>query len=120
MKAKEPKHYLVQIELSKGAKPVILYKTQDLENELRPYHTLIAAPGDTVEWESRHPVTIHFGWPSPLATDSFTLAKGSSRTLQAPVAKAYGRFKYFVAIWDGKNILVDDPEIIVKPGGGPH
>jgi len=26
----------------------------------------------------------------------------------------YGRYKYFVAVWDGENILTDDPELIVK------
>lgn len=81
-------------------------------------------PGDTVEWVSsdRLPFTIHFPGVTPLRDASFRTEAGGTPSVSAVVpveCPVYGCFKYFVALFDKKKVLTDDPDIIVnpKPGG---
>jgi hypothetical protein len=73
--------------------------------------------GDIIEWRCKYPFAIDLGWESPLHKERHKV--GPKRTIGDRVRSdaPYGRYKYFVAVWDGKNIWTDDPEFIVRRDG---
>lgn len=79
--------------------------------------SFFAKRGDTIKWTSSYPFAIDLGWESPLLKERYQVnAKklvGTKVRRDAP----YGRYKYFVAVWNGKKILTDDPEFIVRRDG---
>ncbi len=71
--------------------------------------------GETIVWEctNKYPFAVHIGWDSPLEYGRY---RSSGDPIKANVMKDArpGYFRYSVAVFDGKNIWTDDPEIIVR------
>lgn len=86
-----------------------------------PCSRVFASPGDTVQWVFGGLLRIHFVGVSPLAQ---ILPAQLPNSLTATVAQVPpGSYKYFIAIYfedseGGRQLLMDDPDIIVNPGGG--
>lgn len=77
----------------------------------------MAYPGDTIEWvcesDGCH-FAVHLGWESPLPKGRYRPVTGKKTGDKVPKNAPPGRYKYFVAVSDGKNIWTDDPDFIVK------
>ena len=72
--------------------------------------------GDTLIWRFDHPFAVHFSWDA-LPWQGETYKKLTSPyQIQLPVMEnaEFGSFKYTVALMVGDDIIMDDPEIIVK------
>jgi plastocyanin len=79
-------------------------------------------PEDTIEWaceNDNYHFAVHIGWDSPLRKGRYRATKGKRISDRVPEDARPGRYKYFVAVFDGENIWTDDPEFIVKPGRKP-
>ncbi|HXG33739.1 MAG TPA: hypothetical protein VNJ11_10255 [Bryobacteraceae bacterium] len=72
-----------------------------------------AQRGDSVIWASTMPFAVDFGRVSP----SHRLRESSKKgrvTMKVRANAPPGRYKYFVAVFDGSCVLTDDPEIIIE------
>ena len=81
-----------------------------------------------VQWECAQPFTVDFGWDTPLR-DGLEKLEGvhdaAAGVYRTPVDVRIGadsdkkgspkQFKYVIAVWDGTNVLTEDPEIIIDP-----
>ena len=62
-------------------------------------------------------ITLYFGWNSPFAnTHIHLLRKGENFEAEAEVSEHVpdGKYKFYVAIWNGKKIIIDDPDVIIR------
>ena len=71
-------------------------------------------PGDTIKWSCAHPFVVRFDVDSPMEKEWQRGGSGIYATDVIRREAPYGRYKYFVAVWDGSQILTDDPELIVR------
>jgi plastocyanin len=74
-------------------------------------------PEDTIEWvceNSQYHFAVHIGWDSPLRKGRYRASMGKRISEKVPKKAPPGRYKYFVAVFDGTNIWTDDPDFIVK------
>jgi plastocyanin len=85
---------------------------------------ITVAPGEEVEWRSDHAFAIAvernatlFGRELPPQALRARAGRGQAsvraRTGQNAPAGAY---KYSVGVWDGENVWVVDPEVVIRPG----
>lgn len=72
-----------------------------------------AERGDSIVWTSTMPFAVDFGRVSPSHRLKNSSDKGSV-TMNIRADAAAGRYKYFVAAFDGTRVLTDDPEIIIE------
>jgi plastocyanin len=85
-------------------------------------------PGDELEWESEHSFAVAvernralFGRelpPGALRARAQSQGKGPSRAaVRARMGgnAPEGTYKYSVGVWDGENVWVLDPEIVITP-----
>jgi hypothetical protein len=86
----------------------------------RPARTLRASAGQELQWKCSKPTSILFDPVSPCGRLYYSNGDASSPDLvdikknpPGPLRGA-GRFKYIVAVWDGKKVAIDDPDIIVE------
>jgi len=106
-----------QVRLRFADPPVrILYSSDGIN--FYPHHRFYVTADDIVEWHF-HPgkLCIHFVGVSPL--DPHFPVGPTPGVLQGKVANARpGSYKYFVALYDSGILVMDDPDMIVNPGGG--
>jgi hypothetical protein len=83
-----------------------------------------AERGDTITWKLDVDEAMPFSimiktFISPLAWGS-AVSESGKKTLVGCVRDDAepGYYHYGACVWDGKNLLVDDPDIIVKPPKG--
>lgn len=72
-----------------------------------------ARRGDNVIWASDKPFAVDFGSSSPSRRLKESSEKGCI-AMRLRTDAAPGRYKYFVAAFDGTRVLTDDPEIIIE------
>lgn len=79
--------------------------------------TVNASKGDTISWTSNHPFAVDFAVSSPADKLKGSSKKGkasSEISMKIRNDSSPGRYKYFVAVFDGNDVLTDDPEIIIE------
>lgn len=70
---------------------------------------------DTVRWTcARGPYEVRFGWDSPFPDVSYSGQKGRAASAKVRRDACPGRYKYFVAVYDGRKVVTDDPDIIIR------
>lgn len=78
---------------------------------------VITGPGDVIGWKcevkNAH-FAVHFDPISPLALNRASALGEESINDEILLEASSGRYKYFVAVFDGKRIYTDDPELIVR------
>jgi plastocyanin len=80
--------------------------------------------GDTITWKLDKKEATPFAimvktFISPLLWGSAVSESGKKTLIGTVRADAEpGRYHYGGCVWDGKNLVVDDPDIIVKPPKG--
>lgn|GEM_PF-5283861 len=85
-----------------------------------PEKTPILKPKDIIKFKFQgnvEAITLYFGWNSPFKNTHIHLQrKGENFEGQAEVLEypPDGKYKYHVAIWDGKKIIIDDPDVIIR------
>ncbi len=72
--------------------------------------------GQEIRWRCDKPFAIHFGWDAPWQGASLPGNERGEIVQRVEENVQYGRFKYFIAIWDAerKRIITEDPEIIIR------
>jgi plastocyanin len=85
-------------------------------------HCVHVCPGDTITWRFRTEIPFALmvkDFISPLDWSSAVLPKGETTIVGKVLEDAeYGFYPYGVCAYDGGELLLDDPEIIVKPPKG--
>lgn len=83
--------------------------------------TIEVKRGDKIEWT----LTNEFPWgiviKAPVSPFDWTVRMtGAKKTITARVnaSAAPGHYPYAVGAWNGKTLLFDDPEIILRPPTG--
>jgi hypothetical protein len=73
-------------------------------------------PGQAIEWncDSRFAIAVHLGYDSPFVPVQKRAGRGVPLGLHTAEDTPCGRYKYVVAISDGDNVWIEDPEIIVR------
>ncbi len=64
-------------------------------------------------------VTLYFGWNSPFKETHIHLTKRGDQfedELEVLEDAPNGKYKFHVAIWTGKKIIIDDPDVIIRRG----
>ena len=78
-------------------------------------------PGDTITWKLQHKMPFFITIKSLISPlDITTVIRQKGEDIEATVLRhaVPGIYKYAVGAWDGKELLVLDPEIIVRPPDG--
>jgi len=74
--------------------------------------------GDSIIWSCDkkygHCYSVHLGYKSPLPKGRYRKACGQDIRDKVKTNAEPGEYKYFVAVYDGKNIWTDDPIFIVR------
>jgi hypothetical protein len=66
----------------------------------------------SVEWTGHKDAAVLFDPISPFDKRYYDLRTAKPAQVRANVVA--GRYKYVVAVWDGKKVWIDDPDIIVE------
>jgi len=123
-----PKDVTITITVMDGS-----FSYKDVTNDV----SKLVYRGKKVTWECNVPFTIYFGTnsivtsrkdgrPNPLSILTTLQSKaiggrsGYENTTSATISNnsLSGSAKYTIAVWDGKKVWIDDPEVIVDPPGG--
>ncbi len=74
--------------------------------------------GDTIIWECTNncPFAIHLGWNSPLKKGRYRSEDGTRIEAEVKKNAQPGYYQYAAAVCIDKEIWIDDPPFIVKPG----
>jgi len=77
---------------------------------------VMVEPGDTVIWKSdaRGHLAIQFGFETPFESRGFKSKEGKPITATV-VSRSPGVYKYTAVIYDGEELWLDDPVIIIRP-----
>ncbi len=62
-------------------------------------------------------ITLYFGWNSPFAKTHIHLQRNEENfEAEAEVSEHVpdGKYKFHIAIWNGKKIIIDDPDVIIR------
>jgi hypothetical protein len=72
--------------------------------------------GQTIEWkcERDFPFAIHLGYDSPFERVHHHAPKQQRIRLDIAKNTPRGRYKYVVAVFDGSNVWIEDPQMIVR------
>jgi hypothetical protein len=105
--------HVVEISHKKGK-----FKYRLNDGAKQEFLTFRVSPGDRITWVCQNP-TDHFaidcGYVSPFPTRHFRGHQAQERTGNSVPANALpGRYKYTVAVWDGQELWMDDPEFIIR------
>lgn len=74
-----------------------------------------ASRGQRVEWNcSGGPWAVLFGARTPFAESGFNGGRGQANGGPVQPNATAGRYKYFVAAYDGTNVVAADPDIIIR------
>lgn len=81
---------------------------------------VVVRPGEEIVWSSEHQFAVDFQRGQALFGRELPAAarRGmANRPLRARAAEnaPAGSYKYSVAVWDGENLWVVDPEILIRP-----
>jgi plastocyanin len=81
--------------------------------------TVTVSPGETIQWTSEIPFAVAVERNAQLFGQELppqALRGRANAPLRAAVAEnaEAGTYKYSVAVWDGENVWVVDPEIIIR------
>ncbi len=82
---------------------------------------LAVRPGDTIEWEPQNnfPFSVVIKAPlSPLDAGFYTADAGNVIRATVKADAMPGYYPYALSITDGTKIVVEDPDIIVRPPRG--
>lgn len=83
----------------------------------------LATRGESVKWESvdGYAFGVHFGWKSPFMSRSFQIARKNVKTKkmktkaeQVAEDAPYDSYKYTIGVFDGRHVLMADPELIIE------
>ena len=82
--------------------------------------------GENIRWTCEHPFAVHLGCKSPLRYVSYSSDPlNNEYVIHKPVFPDFDDapndcYKYAIAVWDGDsgNVLIADPDIIIRPGPG--
>lgn len=104
--------------------PVVTIRITDAGVVVSPQVVTVRA-GEEVEWQSDYSFAIAvernaalFGQPLPPQALR-ARAQGQNRAalrVRTGANAAEGAYKYSVGVWDGENVWVLDPEIVITPG----
>jgi hypothetical protein len=72
--------------------------------------------GQTIEWicQGNFPFAIHMGYDTPFEKEHYQAPPRQSIRLSIAPSHRYGRYKYTVAVFDGENVWIEDPELIIR------
>jgi hypothetical protein len=74
-------------------------------------------PGESIIWEcpAGFPYAIHLGYGSPFKKVHHQKPGRERIELSIPQGTHHARVKYTVAVFDGTNVWIEDPEVIIRP-----
>lgn len=75
-----------------------------------------AQRGQTIEWKCQgdFPFAIHLGYDSPFERVHHQASREEPIRLNIASDTRRGRYKYVVAVFDGSNVWIEDPWMIVR------
>jgi hypothetical protein len=84
---------------------------------LGPRPDIVVCRGDKIEWQCEFPYAIHLGSNSPLNRMAYSSEKEANGKIRDFVMEEmpYGSYKYSIAVYNGKKVIIEDPFIIVRP-----
>jgi len=68
--------------------------------------------GDTIKWTYKGPIAVDFGVTTPFDEVRFN-GNGHVVTPEVRADAASGTYKYTVAVHDGTDVLIADPQVII-------
>jgi hypothetical protein len=75
-----------------------------------------ARRGQTIEWKCQEnfPFAIHLGYDSPFERVHHQAPQKQPIRLNIPSDIPRGRYKYVIAVFDGSNVWIEDPYMIIQ------